>query len=821
MKKCKVLILLFFLSFLSEETIAQYHNSIHLSNQVLYTASYEKGVNEYLFEFKPLIMNDVLLLRHYKNGFYPVTSGRAHLENIVNWLTCEAWSHRVNGEIKQSKHLFQKGLNISLEASYEKGKAYALFGLGMLEYDSENYNKPLHVLKQSLKIQKHIDDKMGIAATSGSIGNVYNKLSDHQQAAKYYLQEIVLHKEMNDRTYYKILSRLGSTYAQMGNFHDAIQIFRETLTEATRERDSIAMAVNHRNLGCAYESLGLMSKALYEHKRAVNIRKNLNDAYEYAGSLIDIAAINRKQGAHETAIHYLSKALVVYQSLDRPFDLSVTNRILGDSHMMIGDTSEAVYHYSEGLLQAQSVNAKSLIASSCYALGMFYSAAQQYEKSLEYFGKAYNVQIDLEEELSTANTLISMGEVYLSMDNLKKSLEYIWEGVMLAERIEEAEPMIRAEKLLAKNYASTGNSLLASEAIRLCNTTIKTLRNKENSSSMNQMEAPFKPYQVRGFFVNDHLHQQVILDKERTEISIQRKLILAKVIIVILMVLFLAIFYVQLRIGKIARKRKEELEVAKKKIITITNDLSVANSHLVQSEKMVSLGMLTAGIAHEINNPINFIHVGIQTLDKRIKMLEGYLGELGMSDAKTEKLLTSIKELSESAGHGAIRTAEIVKGLRSFAHSDEKQMMPVDLRNTIETALTVLSSSIHENVKVIKEFEEVPPIQGYAGKLSQVFLNILINAIQAIGDREQGILNIKLLSEESKVIVKIKDNGGGIPTEIQEKIFQPFFTTKPIGEGTGLGLSISYTIIKQHLGDLSFTTTEDEGTEFVLTFSTN
>jgi len=179
-----------------------------------------------------------------------------------------------------------------------------------------------------------------------------------------------------------------------------------------------------------------------------------------------------------------------------------------------------------------------------------------------------------------------------------------------------------------------------------------------------------------------------------------------------------------------------------------------------------------------------------------------------------------IKHLIKGINEGANRTAEIVKGLKIFSRLDEDDLKKADMNEGVESTMVIANNLLNNKIKVIKQYGELPLIECYAGKLNQVFLNIISNAIYAVhkrfGENEGGQITITTTFNDENVFIKITDNGTGMDTEVQRKIFEPFFTTKDVGEGTGLGLSIAYNTIKKHNGQIIVNSTRGEGTEFIL-----
>lgn len=289
--------------------------------------------------------------------------------------------------------------------------------------------------------------------------------------------------------------------------------------------------------------------------------------------------------------------------------------------------------------------------------------------------------------------------------------------------------------------------------------------------------------------------------------------------------------------------RTFELKEANGELTSALNMLKNAQSQLIQSEKMASLGQLTAGIAHEINNPINFVSSNIKPLKRDITDLMDILSEYeGIDktqslDALAEKLdkITSLKEdldidyvkseldmLLKGMEEGASRTVEIVKGLKVFSRLDEADLNLININEGLESTLVILNYQLGSHIEVIKEMGQLPNVECYGGKLNQAFMNILSNSIYAIqenpAENPKPTIWVKtFMKDDAHVCISIRDNGPGISAEVKERMFEPFFTTKDVGVGTGLGLSIVFQIIQVHNGTIDILSEPGKGTDFVIT----
>ena len=251
---------------------------------------------------------------------------------------------------------------------------------------------------------------------------------------------------------------------------------------------------------------------------------------------------------------------------------------------------------------------------------------------------------------------------------------------------------------------------------------------------------------------------------------------------------------------------------------------------LINSEKMASLGQMAAGVAHEINNPLSYIVSNIQNLAYNLEQFSHLINTLKAEKAITQQTLvdtlqhyqfdelqTDSSDIIAEMTEGADRVKEIVQGLRQFAHPDQTQIGDIDITELIDNTLRVAWNEIKYNANVEKNYNTEPVIiTGRSTQLSQVFLNLFFNAAQALCDKV-GVISITTKADKKNAYITIADNGSGIDENKLNKIFDPFYTTKPIGQGTGLGLAISKAIIEQHSGQIRVESQLNQGTVFYIT----
>ncbi len=284
------------------------------------------------------------------------------------------------------------------------------------------------------------------------------------------------------------------------------------------------------------------------------------------------------------------------------------------------------------------------------------------------------------------------------------------------------------------------------------------------------------------------------------------------------------------RLEEKVRERTRELEKANREMAKAYDELKETQFQLIQSEKMASLGQLVAGIAHEIKNPLNFIYGNTEFLrryvDRLRELVELYenvkrLPPEARAEIEAFKeqinyafLRQDLATLIDNFEEGAKRIHSILGDLRTFSRMESDDFRAIALHEPIDLALSLLQNEYRGRIDIVKEYDSLPEVECHPGRLNQVFMNLLLNACQAIDGT--GTITVTTRAENGRVTVSIRDTGGGIDEKDLDRIFEPFFTTKVVGTGTGLGLSISYAIIQQHNGTIQVRSRKGQGTEFLI-----
>lgn len=726
------------------------------------------------------------------------------------------------------------------------------------------------------------------------IGNAFLSWGKYAQAIEQY--EALFKKYQNSGEIVKekeTLLQLSQLYKLDNNIEASFEYNKRLLTVSQELGDKAAEVNAYNNLGIIYEKQQELEEAEKNFTSALEYIKSaalpvqqqvlvwLNVGYYYARVqnykkaeeyYLEADKLSQ-QNAYAVGVTSSQNALAALGYLQKKYDNAFES-----AHQAL-DTAEKYHIYTQS-------------AEASYILSKLYETTGDVRQSQSYYKQYLEVQermdlrqrgleavtmqrqLDAEKQENEVKLLISdkerqaleLKQLKLESEKKARELELNRQQIQLLVQDKELQKQTLANQLLERQRIALEKEKIQ-QALLLAQKEIETNQQEQRIASLQkdkEIEALAKKEQEQQLALlqaESDLQEQNLKQEQSFKLFIG---LLALMLVIVLAVTLIWLYQKQRSNRKLQKnevmilQKNEELRASEEELRQNTEELMVVNEKLgdeknraenalqelkeaknqmVQSEKMASLGLLTAGVAHEINNPVNFISGGVETLKlimTDIAQILHLLELLEKSESEEEKagILLKFKELDDDIGSkaelkedafamlsdietGVDRVTEIVLGLRNFSRSDGEQRMPDNLHNNINNTLVILHSKYGERIEIIKNFDEsIKKINCYPGQMSQVFMNIIGNSIDAIEGK--GSITIATKNLDSQVQISIKDTGIGIPKEVQAKIFDPFFTTKDVGEGTGLGLSIVHGIIEKHGGTIDVYSEKNDGTEFVI-----
>ncbi len=528
-------------------------------------------------------------------------------------------------------------------------------------------------------------------------------------------------------------------------------------------------AETQRHMGFLLGRVGNRTEELNKYRTALKIHEALKDERLVANTTNNIADVYLATNLPDSAILFAEKSLGHYEKQNVPFYVKT---YLGHIYNIIGESNLLMKKYDlaeDALLKAEKANIKyknlRILIQTYLLRAEIFNQKQEFDSSLNYAHKARLTAEEVGLKSFIAQTYSVLANAYRTLNKQDSGYYYL----------KQAAPLVDSLNKIEKNNLIRYQNILFTE--------------------------------------NQNL-QKIEQEKTANQNRIRIISLLGTLGFILLVALLLY------RNNRQKQKSNRVLET------TLTN-LKSAQSQLIQSEKMASLGELTAGIAHEIQNPLNFVN-NFSEVNKELAVeLEEEIDKGNYSDAKA--IAKDIRDNEEKINHHGNRAAAIVKGMLQHSSSSSGVKEPTNINALADEYLRLAYHGLRAkdksfNATMKTDFDEsIRDINIIPQDIGRVILNLITNAFYVIDEKKKQQLagyeptvEVSTRKESNKVLISVKDNGNGIPQKILDKIFQPFFTTKPTGQGTGLGLSLSYDIVKAHGGELKVETKEGEGSEFII-----
>lgn len=573
---------------------------------------------------------------------------------------------------------------------------------------------------------------------------------------------------------------------------------------------------SYRLMGIYYDCKAEYNKAIEWHLKNLVCSEQNNDPEAQVLALSDISAQYNHLKQYDKAKVYIKKAIALGEHAQvKPKRLSAFYQNLGVYYRQTEQYDSALFHYNKSLAIKRKVKDSTGISILNINIANLLIKQHRYDQAKLYMDD--NVAYDLRN--SDRDNLwydyVNLSGIYSGKKQFNKAETYLNNALKLAKNTKSKSKESDTYESYAELCKEKGDFRKAFEMSQ---------RHQQLEAEIINIETNKNVAELQEKYESDKRNQQNKLLAAEIETQKLQKRNLAIIAIAVALMALLAgwAWWQNQQKNRLLTNKNHELEVEKDKLKRTLDRLHQMREQLMHSEKMASIGQLTAGIAHEINNPISFVANNVHALKLDLADINSLMTETQLQEPSFVELNQEIQTLMASIERGVERTRDIVQGLRTFARNEEGEFSKVNLHECIDAAAALLSFELRDRCQLIKRYGDIPLVDGLPGKLNQVFLNVLTNAVQAVlsvhppAVPPTGIIEILTLKAISKVQIRITDNGAGMDEATRKRIFEPFFTTKPVGEGTGLGLAICYGIIEQHRGTIEVLSEKGQGTTIVI-----
>jgi len=630
--------------------------------------------------------------------------------------------------------------------------------------------------------------RMGIARSLG----FYYQEKNRESSLYFSKQQLLLAEKLHQRLWQAdALDQLAYVLAKMKNYPRSLQFFLDGINISENEEAE-------KNIW----RISIFSSAKDPKVARLTVLGYLNN---------DIAVVYKATGNIQDGLAHLLVARKIGKSINNYAQLSMTNMALGTDYLFLNKLDSAISYTEDGLQYADKANFQKYRGDMLLTMGKIYLQKGNTALSKKYFQEAAQTSQLQNNSVEFGIALLNIAQIFTTNGNTDSSLWYASDALKILKAANDPEGVINAYLRLASIYKLKNKF---DSAFKYQSLAMQSKEQLDNIEKINQ-------FKNVGFNEQERLQQ---LETERAEFrnEIRTYVLLSGLGVIVIIALLLY------RNNRQKKKANYLLAQQKDEIQNTLSELKSTQAQLIQSEKMASLGELTAGIAHEIQNPLNFVN-NFSEVNK--EMVDEASEEMNKGNYDEVKfILNDIKDNSEKINHHGKRADAIVKGMLQHSRQTKGVKEPTDINALCDEYLRLSYHGMRAkdksfNVTLQTDFDKsIGKIKVVPQNIGRVLLNLFNNAFYAVNEKKkllansyQPIAEVKTRKLNDKIEIVVSDNGNGIPQNIIDKIFQPFFTTKPTGEGTGLGLSLAYDIItKEHNGTIKAESKEGEGSEFVI-----
>lgn len=723
----------------------------------------------------------------------------------------------------------------------------------------ESLEDALPFLEEARTAYAVLDEPAGLARTLDLMGVVYELIEDYDAALRHYQQALAVAEETSDIPVVISAARnLGDVHRALGAYEEARAFYTRSFTRAEAYGDAGQQADALYGMARSYEQQVDYANALIYYQKELALREALGNQKDLTHTYNNLGDVYLGQGQYDEALAFYSKALVIREEqLGDQRLLAFSYNDVGNVYEALGDYEEALAFYLNALALRESLNDQEGLAHSYHNVGVIYDHLGQYEQALHYYNRSLEIERARNNLEGLAISLNNMGGIYQARGHYDEALQHFIEALGIAQDVSyqreelqaylnigsvylqqghlpEAlaatdEAIARAEGMQAFKYIREGyrqrfeileqqeQFALALAAHKAYKAAHDSLFNAESQGVVAELQQQYR--------TRDQARQIELLGQRQ---QIQRLWLGGLGGGALLLALIAGLVYSRYRIRN---KAHAALQRSHQAVEEALEKLKTTQAQLIQAEKMASLGQLTAGIAHEIKNPLNFVNnfaeVNAELADE---LREAYDDN---PDIKLSALLDVVADLAQNAAviqqHGK-RADNIIKGMMQHASGGKGQRERIPVNTLVSDHIDLAyhgkrAQNPDLSVQIERDLDDkAGQVEMVPQEVGRVLLNLLGNAFDALQEKAtqtpdfEPVVTVATRRVGAAVQIRVADNGPGMSPGTQAKIFEPFFTTKPTGTGTGLGLSLSYDIITQgHGGTLEVESEEGNGAIFSIT----
>jgi signal transduction histidine kinase len=669
-------------------------------------------------------------------------------------------------------------------------------------------------LLAAVALWKETNDPPGMASAYLRVAEIYMNQNNYDNSLKYFDSSLHLYQTLNDETNIGVIYfETALTQRYMGNYGDALENNLRALEIARRAKDTASEMQCLFANGFIYMMVKDYNAALKVQGDVLTKAKAMNDPDLISQAYNDLGVTNMRAGNLDEALKDHVLALSIRKQNNLIQFMSSSYNYIALILEEQGRYKEALKNNFEGLVFALQIGDGRYIIDMYDNIANNYKSLKDYTNALKYYDTLLQASKKLNDVNNISIAMQGFAEVYMELNQPAKAIAWLKKAEINAKATDYRN-LKAIYGSLTEVYSKTGDYKNAYESSRKYMRYNDSVASQEKAlkltSLTNQLEFENKQALLKASQDKQLAIKQSQIEKQK----LVQKIFIAGLIIVIgLAVLFFIRF-----------REKKRLNMTLERTL---DNLKSTQAQLIQSEKMASLGELTAGIAHEIQNPLNFVNNFSELNKELVDELKSELTTGNLQQAN--EIADDIRENSEKINHHGKRADAIVKGMLQHSRKNSGQKEPTDINALCDEYLRLSFHGLRAKDKSFNadfktDFDNsIGKINIVPQEIGRVILNLVNNAFYAVNEKKKVedsayVPTVTIVTKKlnSTIEIIVKDNGNGIPQIIVDKIFQPFFTTKPTGSGTGLGLSLSYDIIKAHGGEIKVNTKENEGSEFII-----